>query len=101
LFHAGPARGVLPSRVPPAHGAARPLGRRCPPAVTRLLVIASSRRLFGPSRGWDPHASGILIDAAPWESGHTSGPCSPRASVPRVGGLDRFQGRDPHGLSPP
>jgi len=101
LFHAGPARGVLPSRVPPARGAARPLGRRCPHVVTRLLVTVSSRRPCGSSRGWNLLASGILVDAAPWESGLTSRPCSPRASVPLAGGLDRFRGRDPHGLSPP
>lgn len=100
LFHAGPVRGVLPSKVHPTRGAARPLGRRCPHVVTQLLVTASSRLLSGPSRGWDLHAYGILVDAAPWESGRTSGPCSPRASVPPVGGLDRTEGRDPHGLFP-
>jgi hypothetical protein len=45
--------------------------------------------------------SGILVDAAPWETGRTSGPCSPRVSVPAAGGLDRTTGRDPHGLFPP
>lgn len=100
LFHAGTALGVPPSRVHPARGAARPLGRRCPPVVTRLLVTASSRRLPGPSRGVASSACGILVDAAPWESGRTSGPCSPRASVPLAGGLDRTRGRDPHGLFP-
>jgi hypothetical protein len=100
LFHAGPVRGVLPFRVHPTRGAARPLGRRCPPVVTRLLVTAPSRRLPGPSRGWASSTYGILVNAAPWESGHTSRPCSPRASVPLVGGLDRTTGRDPHGLYP-
>lgn len=101
LFHAGPVLGVPPSRAHPTRGAVRPLGRRCPPVVTQLLVTASFHLLSGPSRGWDLHAGGILVDAAPWESGRTSGPCSPRASVPPAGGLDRTKGRDPHGLSPP
>ena len=101
LFHAGTALGVLPSRVHPTRGAARPLGRRCPHVVTRLLVTASSRRLPGPSRGWASFTNGILVDATPWESGRTSRPCSPRASVPLVSGLDRSKGRDPHGLYPP
>lgn len=100
LFHAGTALGVLPSRVHPTRGAARPLGRRCPHVLTQLLVTAPSHRLPSPSRGMDSSSYGMFVDAAPWETGHTSGPCSPRMSVPLVGGLDQTTGRDPHGLFP-
>lgn len=42
-----------------------------------------------------------IVDAAPWKPDPTSRPCSPRASVLMVGGLDRSMSRNPLGLFPP
>jgi hypothetical protein len=101
LFHAGPVLGVFalqgsshprsrtPSRTPlPSCG--------YPSPGDCVIPVA-----FPGPPGWAFGARGICIDATPWESGHASGPCSPRVSVPLTGCLSQIRSRDPHGLSPP
>jgi hypothetical protein len=82
-------RSRTPSRTPlPSCGYPAP-GRYAIPPVSLA------------HQGRAPSASGIYSDAAPWETGHASGPCSPRASVPLTDGLDRQEAVTLMGFSLP
>jgi hypothetical protein len=69
--------------------------------LAQLPVSASTPLPFQVIQTMTLHTHNNIFDAAPLETGPTSRPCSPRASAPASGGLDRYTSRNPHGLSPP
>jgi hypothetical protein len=102
LFHAGPVLGVLPFKVY-FRSRSRAFFRRPLPSCGSSL---GSRLCFSLSGymavlGFGSRSQTYFNETALEPRHSTSRPCSPRASVPLVGGLDLTRGRDPHGLSPP
>lgn len=79
FFQTGSAHGVLPFRACHTRGAVRPLGRLCPPVVSRdkghyatqLVSAALQGRALQPIKRINQHSS---LSSCP-----TSGRCSPRA----------------------
>ena len=69
--------------------------------LAQLPVSASTPLPFQTIQAMTLHAHGDMFDTAPLETGPTSRPCSPRAPVLTVDGLDQTVSRDPHGLFPP
>jgi hypothetical protein len=60
LFHAGPARGVPPSRPISTRRAVRPSGRRCPPEVGRMHQLSVPTTPASSSPGVSEVASAVF-----------------------------------------
>jgi hypothetical protein len=86
LFHTGPVLGVLPSRVRPTRGAARPFERRCPLVVSPAPGICAYPLLIQTIQATALHAHGDMFDAALETRPHFKAllPASIRSHVRRI-----------------